>query len=108
MKVNPVGIQSYQQVVRQDRPQSQPPDARAERGGEQDRQVVIEPQSELTKSAVAVKAPQGTYAENLSAEERQALDLLFSRFRDTARFGSGEQQECAGESGLGRVVDVKV
>ena len=108
MKVNPLGIQAYQQMNRSDRSSSE---AAAQRASlPTDQNVVIEPQSGVSKSAVAVKAPSGSYARFLSAEERQALDLLFTKFSDTSRFGSAyaaESSETAGEQ-LGRLVDVKV
>jgi hypothetical protein len=108
MKVNPLGIQAYQQMNRSDRTSSEASASRASLPTEQN--VVIEPQSGVSKSAVAVKAPAGSYAKFLSAEERQALDLLFTKFSDTSRFGSAyaaETSEAATEQ-LGRLVDVKV
>lgn len=110
MKVNPLGIQSYQHLNRQDRSQAQPADAKKPgsetvRGGE--RKVMIEPQNRLTTSAISVKAPDRSYAENLSQEERQALELLFSRFRDASRFVS-DTGDKSGEAGIGQVVDIKV
>lgn len=109
MKVNPLGIQAYQQVNRSDRPMS---DAAASRASRTDSQsVVIEPQSTISKSTLAVKAPSGSYAKFLSVEERQALDLLFAKFSDTNRFGAAyaaESDETAGGEQLGRLVDVKV
>ena len=73
MKVNPVAIQSYQQLNRQDRPQNRQAANTAE---QPDKKMVIEPQNKMTKSALAVKGPDTGYAENLSTEERQALDLF--------------------------------
>ncbi len=109
MKVNPLGIQAYQHVNRSDRPTYE---TTASRAGQSDSQsVVIEPQSTVSKSALAVKAPSGSYAKFLSAEERQALDLLFAKFSDSTRFGSAyaaESDEAAGGEQLGRLVDVKV
>jgi len=108
MKVNPLGIQAYQKMNRTDRPSSETAASRASLPADQN--VVIEPQSGASKSAVAVKAPSGSYAKFLSTEERQALDLLFTKFSDTSRFGSAyaaEISDTAGEQ-LGRTVDVKV
>jgi hypothetical protein len=107
MKVNPLGIQAYQQVGH-DR-QSTAAGVKTPRAAEQ--KVVIEPQAAVTRSALAVKAPSGSYAKFLSAEERQALDMLFAKFSDTSRFGSAyanktEETESGGT--LGRVVDVRV
>jgi hypothetical protein len=108
MKVNPLGIQSYQSVNRQDRPPASPLSTGTDARGDQ--KVVIEPQSTLQKSALSVKVPQGTYANYLSSAERQALDMLFDKFRDTSRFSAtaGGTETDSGEQSLGRVVDVKV
>ncbi len=109
MKVNPVGIQAYQNLTRQDKPAAERPDSAIARGGEE--KVVIEPQPSVIKSALAVKAPSGDYSKFLAPEERQALDLLFSRFSDSSRFGTGYSAEVDGtdsKGGLGRMVDVKV
>jgi hypothetical protein len=108
MKVNSLGIQAYQQVNRSDRQTSNATNLRT--GSTADQSVVIEPQSTVSKSALAVKAPSGSYAKFLSTEERQALDLLFTKYSDATRFGSAyaaDAQETSGET-LGRLVDVKV
>ena len=109
MKVNPLGVQAYQQLTRQEKPTTERFDASSVRGGEG--KVVIKPQPSVTKSALAVKAPSGNYSKFLSTEERQALDLLFARFTDNARFGPASAANVEGsEAGanLGRVVDIKV
>jgi hypothetical protein len=109
MKVNPLGIQAYQHLTRQDKPAADRPDSAITRAGED--RVVIEPQPSVTKSALAVKAPSGDYSKFLEPEERQALDLLFARFSDRSRFGPGytaETNAADQNSGLGRVIDVKV
>jgi len=109
MKVNPLGIQAYQHLTRQDKPAADRPDSAIRGAGEE--KVVIEPQSPVTKSALAVKVPGGNYSKFLSVEERQALDLLFARFSDSGRFGTAYAAEAESADrtvSLGRVVDVKV
>ena len=108
MKVNPLGIQAYQHLTRQEKPTADRPDNTIGRAGGEN--VVIEPQPSVTKSALAVKAPAGNYTKFLSAEERQALDLLFARFSDSGRFGPAYAAETdePDAAGLGRVVDVRV
>jgi len=108
MKINPIAIQAYQHLNRQDKPTSLPADPAS---GSSDKKVVIEPQSPANQSALAVRGPSGNYAQYLSSEERQALDTLFDKFRDAGRFGSGYQVDSESgeaESPLGRVFDVKV
>ena len=107
MKINPVGIQSYQQLNRQNQPPAPAP--KAEEAAAKD-SVLIEPQTSLKKSAVAIKGPSGDYAKYLSTEERQALDLLFSRYADSSRFGAAFRADQGAEEkpALGSIVDVKV
>ncbi|HUV30176.1 MAG TPA: hypothetical protein VMY05_03665 [Acidobacteriota bacterium] len=108
MKINAVAIQSYQQLNRQSRPDSVPAEKAAGRAAE--KTVTIEPQDETQSSKLAVKARGGSYAKFLTDEERQALDLLFSRFRDTGRFGASYRAETDADEGspVGRLIDVKV
>jgi len=108
MKVNPLGIQAYQQVTH-DRQSTVNSGAKA--SGTAGQKVVIEPQATVVRSALAVKAPSGSYAKFLSVEERQALDMLFAKFSDTGRFGTtyaNRTEDADSGATLGRVVDVRV
>ena len=61
--------------------------------------------------SLAVKAPEGSYAQYLSDAEKAALDMLFERFADTGRFGSAftrSSGEAAESRALGKLIDVKV
>lgn len=108
MKVNPVGIQTYQHVTR--RENDTRPAIADKAADSRQTQVTITPQDDTAVSSLAVKGPRGSYAEFLSPEERQALDLLFNRFRDSGRFGPGynrnENSEDASQS-VGNLIDVK-
>ncbi len=109
MKVNPVSIQSYQQVARREQPAQ--PQVKSEQDGSVKNSVAIEPQKNLTGSKLAVKAPSGSYADYLSAEEKQALEVLFNKFQDNSRFGSGYRANADNakpEATVGRIIDVKV
>jgi hypothetical protein len=108
MKINPVAIQSYQQVDRQERPVQRPADNSPQAARES---VTIKPQSETERSRMAVNATGVNYAENLTSEERQALELLFGKFRDSGRFGNSYRasgEEATQDSHLGQVLDIKV
>ena len=107
MKINPIGIQSYQQIGQQNSKPAQRTESEETRV--QSNKLQITPQ-EKTESKLAVEGPKGSFAEFLSTEERAALDLLFTRFRDSDRFGPGFKRDASAESTetIGRVVDVKV
>ena len=108
MKINNVGIQNYQQLNRQENNRS----TTIDRHSSADTQdpVLITPQTAQPSSILAVKAPSGTFADALTPQERQALDLLFARFRDSGRFTSvaRTEGETPGDLGVGNIIDVKV
>ena len=109
MKINQVGIQSYQQINRRESQPSPAQDLSARQSAET--KVVIEPQEGSSSSKLAVMAPKGSYAEFLSVDERKALDLLFARFKDSSRFGTGYRADAATEARdplVGQIIDVKV
>lgn len=116
MKVNPVAIQSYQQIVRKEPQQQSPIDTQAKERGDvavmSGDQITIRPTVPISGSQVTVKATNGSYADLLSPPEKQALDLLFTKFRDSQRFGSSYQanndQDAEKIRNLGQLVDVKV
>ncbi len=103
MKINSIGIQSYQQLPKREDA------AIAPQTREQEAPVTIEPKKSQTSSTVAVRAKSGNYAETLTTEERRALELVFSRFKDSGRFNAtGRIESEKAEIGLGQIIDVKV
>ena len=108
MKVNPIGIQAYEQLIQREQAPAAPAETQVKSTPE--KPVQISPQAEAASSRLAVKAPAGSYADSLSSEEKQALDLLFSRFRESGRFGAGYGRDnaAAGETvTVGNLLDVK-
>lgn len=109
MKINPIGIQSYQELERRDSPAGAAPDSAKLPNA--DGPITISPQAAGAGSRLAVQAPNGDYTEFLTPEEKGALEILFRRFNDPARFGPAYQREAdrAGENAMvGRFIDVKV
>jgi hypothetical protein len=108
MKINPIGIQAYQQLTRQQRADS--PQVEKQDKSVANRQVTIAPQGQQDESQLAVRPANGSYADSLSAEERAALDLLFERFKDSERFGPGYSRQAGqsqGEARIGTRIDIK-
>lgn len=101
MKINPLGIQSYQSPVPGKPQVDQKP---AVNGG--DHKVVVTPQPEGTKSALAVKATPTDFGSLLTEPERKAMKALFARFKENGRTGLNTGAES--ERGLGQIVDIKV
>lgn len=108
MKVNPIGIQSYQQLQNKNNQQSQKVDDANFLKTDVEK-VTIKPQ-EVAESKIAVKAKNSTFADYLSPEEKNVLDILFNRFKDTERFGSAFQQDTTvvNENKIGSTIDLKV
>lgn len=107
MKINPLGLQSYQQLA--GRRQPAPPPVEGSRAV--DASLTIKPQEQSARSELAVKAPEGNYTNFLSPEEKSALDMLFRRYADSGRFGSAFNRDADShnsDQALGRVVDLKV
>ncbi|MFZ5980708.1 MAG: hypothetical protein ACOYVF_08760 [Candidatus Zixiibacteriota bacterium] len=99
MNVNPIGINTYQNVSDQARTaekknDQQPVPTRSD-------EAVV---NEVTTSRLAVKAPKSSYADFLSTEERQALDVLFKRYNDNSRAA----EETKSDAPLGSIIDIKV
>ncbi len=106
MKINPIGIQSYQQLNnRQNQVNEQ-----AEKSQKTDDILNIKPKEITEQSEISVRAPEGTYAEFLSTEEKSALDLLFNKYQDSDRFGSAfnRANSQSANKTLGKVIDVKI
>ncbi len=106
MKINPIGIQSYQQLNnRQNQVNGQ-----AEKSQKTDDILNIRPKEITDHSEISVRAPEGTYAEFLSREEKSALDLLFSKYQDSERFGAAFNRTNSSSENktLGKVIDVKI
>lgn len=110
MKINPIGIQSYQQVTNRQTAQTLKADEQKDTNVV-DKKVTIPAQDALEQSKVAVKVNSGSYAEFLSTEERQALDILFSKFKDVERFNGSYRADTPQTSKaqtLGANIDLKV
>jgi hypothetical protein len=103
MKINPLGIQTYQELTRRE---TSTPRAGNETSPTPER-VAIEPKQSATRSRLAVSAPTGSYAEFLSTEERQALDQLFAKFRGHERFASDNSDDRSADGQVGNWIDVK-
>jgi hypothetical protein len=102
MKVNPLGIQSYQSPNTA-RPQTEQKPTVAK---STDATIVVTPQPEGAPSTLAVKATPADYGSLLTEPERKAMEALFARFKDTGRTGLSSGSES--ERGLGQIVDIKV
>ncbi|MDD3731679.1 MAG: hypothetical protein PHU88_04815 [candidate division Zixibacteria bacterium] len=107
MKINTIGINAYQNLNHQ----SKTADRKEPDAASLPTPANLAKATEAQSSRLAIKAPSGSYADLLSIEEKQALEVLFSRFRDNNRFaavGQAESDTGARENVLGRIIDIKV
>ena len=109
MKINPIGIRSYQQLTRPEFPakvvleSAVAPQAHGS--------VTISPQSGGIGSRLAVQAPNVEVFDALTVHERKALELILMKMRDATGTGAayGRIKSEADTNGLlGRIIDVKV
>ena len=103
MKVNPLGIDAYRQTMDRSSVNNKPT-ADRKANVERPDKVEVPLKSQKASSKLAVKLNSGTYADNLSAEEKQALEMVFDRFRQMAgKYNAGSEQAL-----VGNFVDVKL
>ena len=100
MNINPIGISAYQNLSDQARTAEKQTDAQPVRTQTDEAAV-----SEVKTSRLAVKASAGSYADFLSTEEKQALDVLFKRYNENNR---GVADNAQNDSPLGGIIDIKV
>lgn len=114
MRINPAGIQVYQQQTETDRAKRMTRDQAPAKQAETTETTETTETSSTSSahrslSSVAVNAGEHVSKDNLSGEERAALDMLFSRFADNARFQSARQGVQSSEDVRpGQVIDIKV
>jgi hypothetical protein len=101
MKINPLGIQSYQ-TPNANRPQTD----KKPSVGTGDAKVVITPQPEGTPSAVSIKVTPTDFGSLLTEPERKAMEALFARFKENGKIAGNVASEA--DRGLGKFVDIKV
>ncbi len=109
MKINPIGIQSYQRLERRDGPANRLSVNREV--PKADSSVTFSPQEVGKGSRLAVKAPNVSSEEFLTSSERKALQLLLSRFNDVTQSELAHQRATevgGGRVTVGSIIDVKV
>jgi len=100
MKVNSIGINTYQQLNDKQQVNRRPLENSQTKPAAKIGKVNIPVQSDKVGSDLAVKLPGENYMEMLSAEEKEAFEMVFKKFNGS----SG----ASGQNGLGRFVDVKL
>jgi hypothetical protein len=105
MKISSIGVNAYREMTDQTRVIQKTSVPKQPEHIEKTGQVHIPGQANNIGSKLSVRLPSADYAEMLSPEERQALELLFQHYGK----GIGKAAASANsEAGLGNFVDVKL
>ena len=103
MKISSIGVNAYREITNQSRVNQKPPAPKQPDQTEKASQVHIPGQTNTIGSKLSVKLPNADYAEMLSSEERQALELLFEQYGKNFNTATSRS---TGNAGLGNFVDV--
>jgi hypothetical protein len=109
MKINPIGVQSYQRLTQTGQPPRAVPGNESPAGS--DRAVTIAPHTNRLSSLLAVTMPNAGKADALPPRERAALQLVLKQMHHTQPYGPGYGNGAEGSAAsvsLGRIIDVKV
>jgi hypothetical protein len=100
MKVNSIGINTYQQLNDKQQIARRPVENTQNKQAGKIGKINIPVQKDKVGSDLAVKLPGENYMEMLTAEEKEAFEMVFKKFN-----GAGG---APGQNGLGRFIDVKL
>lgn len=107
MKINSIGINAYRQTITENQKRIPTPEGNT-KPHSVDR-VLIPGQENSITSKLAVQLKGGKFADMLTPEERQALELIFEKFRLAGLGDEHYAQKAVQKSEhLGKVVDVKL
>jgi len=105
MKINPIGINAYQEMANRTQASRKPVAVNHTEPTQKPGKINIPGRVDKAGSDISVRLEGQDYAEMLSPEEKQALELLFEKYGDK-RGKSGSAS--VNPSGLGTFVDVKL
>ncbi len=109
MRINPAGIQIYQQQSEAEKLQRMTRDNAKVKEAAEATVPQKARETERSLSSISVKANENISKDALSSEERAALDLLFSRFANNARFQTARQGiQPDDDVRPGQLIDIKV
>jgi hypothetical protein len=105
MKINPIGINAYQEMTGHAQASRKPAVANQAELIQKPGKINIPGRIDKTGSDISIRLSGQDYAEMLSPEEKQALELLFEKYGDKRGMPNSGT---INPSGLGTFVDVKL
>lgn len=105
MKINSIGINAYQEMTGRAQANKKPVETNNAEQVKKTEKIQIPGRVDKVGSELSVKLDGEDYAEMLSPEEKQALELLFEKYGDKRGITNSST---ANRPGLGTFVDVKL
>lgn len=105
MKINSIGINAYQQMTGRAQASQKPVPQEKTEQAQIIGKIQIPSRTDKVGSDISIKLDGKDYADMLTPEEKQALELLFEKYGAQKTGTAAVQTE---QSGLGRFVDVRL
>ena len=105
MKINTIGINAYQEMTGRAQASKRPVEANKSEQVQKTGKIQIPGRVDRVGSDLSIKLKGEEYADMLSPEEKQALELLFEKYGDKRGITSSGMTD---RPGLGTFVDVKL
>jgi len=105
MKINSVGINAYQEMMGKANANKKPVETTKTEQIQKTEKIKIPGRTDKIGSDLSIKLAGQEYAEMLSPEEKQALELLFEKYGDKKGI---LDSNTTNRPGLGTYVDVKL
>ena len=105
MKINSIGINAYQEMTGKAQANKKPVELNKSEQVQKTGKIQIPSRVDRVGSDLSVKLEGENYAEMLSPEEKQALELLFEKYGDKRGIANSSTTN---RPGLGTFVDVKL
>jgi hypothetical protein len=108
MKINAIGIDAYRQATETQTGRKPMTSQDTARTGDTEK-IQIPGQGNTVSSKLSVRLKSGTFLDQLSGEEKKALELLFDKFRQMGVNEASYRKDGSTEqANLGNVIDVKL
>lgn len=105
MKINSIGINAYQEMAGRSQANKKPVETNITNQIQKTEKIQIPSRINRLGSDLSIKLEGEEYADMLSPEEKQALELLFEKYGDKRGITNSN---AANRPGLGTFVDVKL
>lgn len=107
MNINPVGINAYRQLDTDNQTARRQNAEKTTTSTVNPEPVEISGQTAKTGSALGIRVNRGAFEDILTAQEKEALEMVFEKFRSAAALTATYERDGQSEkTQLGKIVDV--